>query len=94
MGPPCLLLYLNLSVMLSKYLQQMTSADLIFFSKNSFKHTFRMLKDLDLDPNRRSASPDLDTKKLIAKFTSRRQTSLLARKGAVISAVYLHIYRY
>ena len=29
-GPPCLLLYLNLSVMLGKYLQQTTSADVIF----------------------------------------------------------------
>ena len=27
---PCLLLYLNLSVMLGNYLQQMTSADVIF----------------------------------------------------------------
>ena len=29
MGPPCLLLYLNLSVMLVKNLQQTTSADVI-----------------------------------------------------------------
>ena len=29
-GPPCLLLYLNLSVMLGSYLQQTTSADVIF----------------------------------------------------------------
>ena len=30
LGPPCLLLYLNLSVILGNYLQQTTSADLIF----------------------------------------------------------------
>ena len=30
LGPPCLLLYLNLSVMLDNYLQQTTSADVIF----------------------------------------------------------------
>ena len=29
-GPPCLLLYLNLSVLVGNYLQQMTSADVIF----------------------------------------------------------------
>ena len=29
-GPPCLLLYLNSSVMLGNYLQQTTSADVIF----------------------------------------------------------------
>ena len=30
LGPPCLLLYLDLSVMLGNYLQQTTSADVIF----------------------------------------------------------------
>ena len=30
LGPPCLLLCLNLSVMLGNYLQQTTSADIIF----------------------------------------------------------------
>ena len=30
LGAPCLLLYLKLSVMLGNYLQQMTSADVIF----------------------------------------------------------------
>ena len=30
LGPPCLLLYLNKSVMLGNYLQQTTSADIIF----------------------------------------------------------------
>ena len=30
MGPTCLLLYLNLSVMLGNYLQQTTTADVIF----------------------------------------------------------------
>ena len=30
LGPLCLLLYLNLSVMLGNYLQQTTSADIIF----------------------------------------------------------------
>ena len=30
LGPPCLLLYLNSSVMLGNYLEQMTSADDIF----------------------------------------------------------------
>ena len=30
LGPPCLLLYLNSSVMLGNYLQQTTSADVIF----------------------------------------------------------------
>ena len=30
LGPPCLLLYLNESVMLGNYLQQTTSADVIF----------------------------------------------------------------
>ena len=30
LDPPCLLLYLNLSVMLGNYLQQTTSADVIF----------------------------------------------------------------
>ena len=29
-GPPCLLLYLDLLVMLGNYLQQTTSADVIF----------------------------------------------------------------
>ena len=29
-GPPCLLLYLDLSVMFGNYLQQTTSADVIF----------------------------------------------------------------
>ena len=30
LGPPCLLLYLNISVILGNYLQQTTSADDIF----------------------------------------------------------------
>ena len=30
LGPPCSLLYLNSSVMLDNYLQQTTSADVIF----------------------------------------------------------------
>ena len=30
LGPPCLLLYLNQSVMLGNYLQQTTSAEVIF----------------------------------------------------------------
>ena len=30
LGPPCLLLYLNLSVMLGNYMQQTTLADVIF----------------------------------------------------------------
>ena len=30
LSPPCLLLYLNSSVMLGNYLQQTTSADVIF----------------------------------------------------------------
>ena len=30
LGPPCLLLYLDLSVMLGNYLQETTSADVIF----------------------------------------------------------------
>ena len=38
LGPPCLLIYLNLSVMLDNYLQQTTSAD--DFSRRHFQMHF------------------------------------------------------
>ena len=44
MGPPCLLLYINKSVMLGNYLQQTTSADVIFQMHFSWRFKGKMIE--------------------------------------------------